>query len=375
MYFFGRKKQDPERMPKYQSYPDEQPQNAIIDHSSNQLAHSVYEDWRNLAISHHSDLIYFSFDDEDYKNILNPACTDEDSAAVFYFYTKMLYDSLHNIKLIFEEQDSLNAEWVNLIIENKIELSRERSNLLKKGKYGQVDDLEWYSEKHTFIDEIIDPSDYITALSNKIQGVESNVHVDMSMSDHKQPEYDDIINRFYDSALAERAGDIYMNEWLPSLDFTDLVRDTVKFRAYTKLALLIDIILDDDSIMPENTSSDDDVSIISPYDYEEMCAKILRQSGWEASATRKSGDQGADVYAERNGISVVLQCKLTDSAVGNKAVQEIISGQKYMSADFAAVVTPAKYTPGAQDLARAAKVLLLHHEDLPHLESLCKRLL
>lgn len=379
MYFFGRKQQDPERVPRYQSYPDEQSQNAVIDHSANQLVHSVYEDWRNLVLSHHADLTCFSFDDEDDKNILNQeyADEDEDSVAVFYFYTKMLYGCLHNIKLIFDEQDPLAAdvESINFILENKIELTKERSKLTKKGKYGQIDDSEWYSEKDIFIDEIIDINDHITALSNKIQEVENNVHVKMSMSDYKQPVNDNIINIFFDSVLAERARDVYISEWLPSLDFSALVRDTVELRAYTRLSLLIDIILDDDSTMPKNTSSDDNLSIISPYDYEEMCAKILRESGWDARATQKSGDQGTDVYAEKNGISLVLQCKMVNAPVGTKAVQEVIAGQKYMSADFAAVVSPSTYTPGAKDLAKVAKVMLLSHEDVAHIDALIKVLI
>lgn len=48
---------------------------------------------------------------------------------------------------------------------------------------------------------------------------------------------------------------------------------------------------------------------MTPTEFEERCAEAMRLAGWSAQKTKASGDQGVDVIAERNGISVVLQCK------------------------------------------------------------------
>lgn len=107
----------------------------------------------------------------------------------------------------------------------------------------------------------------------------------------------------------------------------------------------------------------------NPFEFEEQCALILCKSGWEAEATRKSGDQGVDVVATKNGIKVVLQCKLYSHPVGNKAVQEVFTGKTFYNADFAAVVSNNEYTPQARELAENCGVLLLSVSDLTNLEN------
>jgi restriction system protein len=105
-----------------------------------------------------------------------------------------------------------------------------------------------------------------------------------------------------------------------------------------------------------------------PYGFEAHCAERLRNNGWKAQPTKKSGDQGADVIAVKNGISVAIQCKLYSKPVGNKAVQEVISGKLYNSTDFAVVVASKGYTRSAKKLAQKTGVLLLSPNDLEKLE-------
>lgn len=103
----------------------------------------------------------------------------------------------------------------------------------------------------------------------------------------------------------------------------------------------------------------------TPLDYELICSELLRIVGWEVRGTKGSGDQGIDVIAEYAGKKLVLQCKLYSKPVGNSAVQEILAGLHFESAQFAAVVTNADYTPSARALAASSNVFLLHHSDLP----------
>lgn len=98
--------------------------------------------------------------------------------------------------------------------------------------------------------------------------------------------------------------------------------------------------------------------------YERFCAERLRAGGWNARATQASGDQGADIVAERAGIRLVVQCKRYGKSVGNAAVQEVAAAARYWSGDMAAVVSNAGFTPSARKLAGATGVLLLHHDDL-----------
>ncbi|ACA18762.1 restriction endonuclease [Methylobacterium sp. 4-46] len=113
---------------------------------------------------------------------------------------------------------------------------------------------------------------------------------------------------------------------------------------------------------PEEELPDDGIA------YERYCAALLERAGWAARATRASGDQGADVIAEQRGVRLVLQCKRYTKPVGNAAVQEVVAARSYWSADWAAVVSNAGFTPAARKLAAATDVLLLHHDDLAVLE-------
>lgn len=112
-------------------------------------------------------------------------------------------------------------------------------------------------------------------------------------------------------------------------------------------------------------------TLLDPYEFEKHCASILRNAGFIAKATKGSGDQGVDVVAEKNGIKVVIQCKLYYSQpVSNTAVQEVNTGKSYYKADYAVVVSNNTYTVSAKQLAESCGVLLLHVNDLANLEKL-----
>lgn len=100
-------------------------------------------------------------------------------------------------------------------------------------------------------------------------------------------------------------------------------------------------------------------STMSPQGFEQWCRDTLRKHGWEARLVGAVGDQGADVIAERSGVTMVVQCKYYSSSVGNTAVQEVHAAKSYYGATRAIVVTNASYTRGAQDLAARTGVLLL----------------
>lgn len=109
---------------------------------------------------------------------------------------------------------------------------------------------------------------------------------------------------------------------------------------------------------------------MSPTDFERSCAEALGWAGWDASTTKGSGDQGIDVVARRGADTLVLQCKLYTSTVGNKAVQQVIAGRAYAAAQYAAVVSNAPFSKAARQLADRTGVLLLHHSDLRRVNEL-----
>lgn len=98
---------------------------------------------------------------------------------------------------------------------------------------------------------------------------------------------------------------------------------------------------------------------ISGYEYEEECAEYLRQNGFtDVDVTSKSGDQGVDIIAWKDGLKYGIQCKHYQGAVSNKAVQEVCTGAKHYKCDIAVVMTNSTFTESAKELAHSVGVKL-----------------
>ncbi|MBR6751859.1 MAG: restriction endonuclease [Alphaproteobacteria bacterium] len=106
---------------------------------------------------------------------------------------------------------------------------------------------------------------------------------------------------------------------------------------------------------------------IKPLEYEKQITLKLKELGFNAKTTKASGDQGADVLANKNGVSFAIQCKMYSNPVGNKAVQEVNTARDFYKCDFAVVVSNASFTNSARLAAKAANVILLNDSDLEKL--------
>ncbi|CAM3711921.1 hypothetical protein BS639_17225 [Rouxiella silvae] len=132
--------------------------------------------------------------------------------------------------------------------------------------------------------------------------------------------------------------------------------------------LILDEMIDD--YLQFNDVESINIIDMTPTEYEHYCADVLRDQGWEARVTKGSGDQGVDVLAEKNGVTIAVQCKKYSSPVGNKAVQEVAAGKGFYGADYGMVVTNNTYTASAKQLANSQLVFLLHHDDLYSIDEL-----
>jgi restriction system protein len=113
-------------------------------------------------------------------------------------------------------------------------------------------------------------------------------------------------------------------------------------------------------------------SVATGDDFEHFVKGELEDKGWLVRHTGKSGDQGADLIAEKDGFSVAVQCKLYAKPVGNKAVQEVLAAQRYYATQMAMVVSNAAFTKAATQLAQSANVVLVHTSDLDQIDNLAE---
>lgn len=94
-------------------------------------------------------------------------------------------------------------------------------------------------------------------------------------------------------------------------------------------------------------------------DFEKFCADLLSRRGFdEIELTKKSGDYGIDILAQKEGVTYAIQCKRYSEPVGVKAVQEAYAGRDYYDRMVGAVMTNQYFTASAVEAARKLKILL-----------------
>ena len=95
------------------------------------------------------------------------------------------------------------------------------------------------------------------------------------------------------------------------------------------------------------------------HDFEYYCADLLKEHGFiDVEVTKGSGDFGADILAEKDGVSYAVQCKCYDKPIGVKAVQEAYAGRDYYDCMVGVVMTNQYFTAPAVELAKKLKIML-----------------
>lgn len=107
-------------------------------------------------------------------------------------------------------------------------------------------------------------------------------------------------------------------------------------------------------------------------EFERSAATTLSEFGYEVQQIGATGDQGADILANKDGLSYAVQCKDYSGNVGNAAVQQSLSAKLHYKSDYAVVCTNNGYTKSARELAASTGVILVTKELLPQIDSLRK---
>ena len=104
------------------------------------------------------------------------------------------------------------------------------------------------------------------------------------------------------------------------------------------------------------------------HDFEYYCADLLKANGFlEVEVTKGSGDFGADILAEKDGITYAVQCKCYDKPIGVKAVQEVYAGRDYYDRMVGVVMTNQYFTEPAQLMAGKLRIVLWDRDKLDDL--------
>ena len=103
-------------------------------------------------------------------------------------------------------------------------------------------------------------------------------------------------------------------------------------------------------------------------EFEQFCADLLRNNGYiNVEVTSGSGDFGVDILAEKGGVTYAIQCKRSNSPIGNAAVQEIFSGREFYKRHVGVVMTNNYFTQSAKETAQRTGIVLWDRDALTKL--------
>lgn len=111
------------------------------------------------------------------------------------------------------------------------------------------------------------------------------------------------------------------------------------------------------------------IEFLEGYTFEYFCADLLKDSGFsDVEVTPGSGDQGADIIAQKDEIRYAIQCKHKDdpysTKFGNKPIQEVYTGMSFYKCDRGVVLTNGYFSEGGKNAAFATGVELWDRDEL-----------
>jgi restriction system protein len=83
------------------------------------------------------------------------------------------------------------------------------------------------------------------------------------------------------------------------------------------------------------------------YRFENLCAKIFRDVGYEVIETQYTNDKGRDLIIKKDGKTAFVECKHQKSSVGRPVIQKLDSAIRMEQADQGIVITSSTFSPEA----------------------------
>lgn len=108
-----------------------------------------------------------------------------------------------------------------------------------------------------------------------------------------------------------------------------------------------------------------DMDDMEGHEFEYYCAGLLERNGFiDVEVTKGSGDFGADILCEKDGVTYAIQCKCYDKVVGVHAVGEVYAAKDYYDRMVAAVMSNQYFTEPAVKMAKKLNVILFDRDYL-----------
>lgn len=167
--------------------------------------------------------------------------------------------------------------------------------------------------------------------------------------------------RYFEWFVKEHTG-TSISQW----ELTKLIHDEINKRTNLSRAEAIRLAIKTGRVN-QNHIKIEDIDDMDGIQFEYFLEKLFTAMGYKVDVTKASGDQGADLLAEKFGSRIAIQAKRYNGSVGNKAIQEVIGAMQYYGCDKGIVVTNSTFTKSAIALAEKSNVELIDRNKLKEL--------
>ncbi|MGN1258942.1 MAG: restriction endonuclease [Christensenellales bacterium] len=113
-----------------------------------------------------------------------------------------------------------------------------------------------------------------------------------------------------------------------------------------------------------NNSSIEKIDIMQGYQFETFLKTMFFYLGYNVETTARTGDYGADLVLNKDGVKIVVQAKRYSKNVNSKSVQEVLVAKTHYNATECMVVTNSQFTKEAEQVAYENNVILVDRTNL-----------
>lgn len=103
---------------------------------------------------------------------------------------------------------------------------------------------------------------------------------------------------------------------------------------------------------------------LSALDFEDAVADMFGDKGWTVRKTAYKGDQGVDLFIEKEGIRGIVQCKTYKKVLGPNSVRDLYGTMVSQNATVAYLTAPGGFSQSTKDFCRGKPITLLDIDGL-----------
>lgn len=97
-------------------------------------------------------------------------------------------------------------------------------------------------------------------------------------------------------------------------------------------------------------------------EFVRYCSEILRRNGFRSVQQTEDDGCGADILAEKDGVTYAIRCRCCEEPVGADVLQEACAGREYFGRMVGAVLANRYFSPQAAAAAEKLRILLWDRE-------------